>query len=188
MQPQFLIFISFVFIQRFIELGLARRNAIWMKERGGVEFGAAHYPLVVLIHVLFLVSLTVEVIVFKPAPPLFLVLFYLTIFILAQIGRWWIIRSLGRWWNTRIFVLPRARVIRRGPYRWLRHPNYVVVMLEFISAPLIFGALFTAVFFSVLNFIVLRCIRIPVEERALSAMTNYEEEMEKITRLVPRRP
>mgnify|MGYP001436836674 CR=1 FL=1 len=168
----FLIFIGIVLIQRFIELYIAKQNAQWMEERGGVEFSAGHYPFIVFVHVLFFVSMIVEVFAFDRSLPSWWGLPFF-IFVGAQVLRWWCIRSLGRFWNTRIIVVPHAPVVRRGPYRYLRHPNYVVVMLELLSFPLIFGAIMTALIVSMLNFIVLRFIRIPAEERALSAMTDY---------------
>lgn len=164
----FLVLTGIVLSQRFIELYMAKRNTEWMKARGGVEFAHEHYPLIVFVHVLFFVGMVVEVFAFdRSLPPWWGIPFL--IFAGVQILRWWCIYSLGRFWNTRIIVLPHAPLVRRGPYRIMRHPNYVVVMLELFSFPLIFGATITALTVSLLNYAVLRFIRIPAEERALFA-------------------
>lgn len=177
----FLIVIGTVLMQRLFELRIARRNTLWMKERGGKEFGAGHYPLLVFIHAFFFVSLSTEVFVFnRPLMSWWGIPF--AVFIAAQGLRWWCIVTLGRFWNTRIVVLPRSSIVRRGPYRWLRHPNYVVVMLELLALPLIFQAYLTAVMVSTLNYIVLKNVRIPREEQALSEETDYDERMKKTTR------
>lgn len=180
----FLILLGTVLVQRLFELRMARRNTLWMKERGGKEFGAGHYPLLVLIHALFFVSLSAEVFIFnRPLAWWWGIPFI--VFIAAQGLRWWCIATLGRFWNTRIVVLPHSSIIRRGPYRWLRHPNYVVVMLELLVLPLIFRAYFTAITVSILNYFVLKTFRIPAEERALSAATDYGERMAKTARWWP---
>ena len=91
---------------------------------------------------------------------------------LTQLIRVWALTSLGRYWNTKIIVLPGAKMVNKGPYRFLKHPNYLVVTIEFIVIPLMFEAYFTAFFFSLLNGIILR-IRIAAEERALTQLTGY---------------
>ncbi|HEY3295687.1 MAG TPA: isoprenylcysteine carboxyl methyltransferase family protein [bacterium] len=165
--------LGFVVCQRLAELWIARRNAAWMKERGAVESGQRHYPLAVALHTAFFVSLTLEVLALHrqpawwwPAP--------FALFVLAQALRYWCILTLGRFWNTRILVLPGAPLIRRGPYRLLRHPNYLAVALELLTIPLIFHAYFTALLFSLLNLVFL-AIRISREEQALSAGVNNSE-------------
>lgn len=180
----FLSLTAFVLTQRIIELAIARRNAAWMKARGAVEFGAGHYPLIVLVHILFFSGTVTEVLVLDRPQPVWWPLPF-AVFAAAQVLRVWCLFSLGRFWNTRIIVLPHASVVRRGPYRFMRHPNYIVVMLEFISFPLIFQAYITAVTVSLLNFAVLRLKRIPTEEQALSAVTNYAEEMGETARFLP---
>jgi methyltransferase len=110
--------IAFVAAQRLVELGLAQWNTLRLRAAGGVEFGAAHYPLLVALHAFWLLGLwllghgnTVDP-------------FWLAVFVLLQAGRVWVIASLGRRWTTRVIVLPGASAVTRGPYRWLRHPNY----------------------------------------------------------------
>jgi methyltransferase len=88
--------------------------------------------------------------------------------------RVWVISSLGRFWNTKILVLPGANVVKKGPFHFIRHPNYVVVTCEIIVIPLMFGAYFTAVIFTILNIIILS-VRIPKEEAALREVTDYKE-------------
>lgn len=168
------IVLTIVIIQRLVELFIAKRNEKWMKSQGAFEAGASHYPYMVAMHVFFFVSLIVEVIVFdrgfSPIWPLFL-----AIFLVAQLLRVWCLSSLGRYWNTKIIVLPNANVVRKGPYRWIRHPNYVIVATELIVLPLLFSAYFTAILFTILN-IWMMSVRIPAEEQALKKVTNYKEE------------
>ncbi|CAM3247849.1 isoprenylcysteine carboxyl methyltransferase family protein [Filibacter tadaridae] len=169
----FILVISIVIVQRLVELIVAKRNEKWMRSQGAYEAGAAHYPLMVLMHVAFFVSLILEVIVFnRPFSPLWGVL--LGIFLVAQVMRIWCLTSLGKFWNTKIIILPGADVVRKGPYLWVRHPNYVIVTTELLVLPLLFGAYFTAIIFTLLNVWMLS-VRIPTEEKALKEVTNYRE-------------
>lgn len=165
----FYIIVGFVVLQRLLEVAYARSNERFMKKQGAIEAGAAHYKWIVLLHVLFFVSLTVEVFYtggnLGEAWPIFLL-----IFILAQILRVWALASLGRFWNTKILVLPGAKKVKSGPYRWLPHPNYIVVALEIASLPLVFGAWRTAIVFTVANALLLLLVRIPAEEKALQEL------------------
>lgn len=154
---------SFLIVQRFVELCWAKRNERWMKERGAKEFGQHHYKYIVCMHSLFFVSLLLEG-MRKRQSPLWPFLF--KIFIVLQLFRLWIIVSLGRYWNTKIIVLPKAKRVQKGLYRWFRHPNYFVVSLELIMIPLMFQAYWTAIIFTICNAYLLS-IRIRVEERAL---------------------
>jgi len=165
MERLFWVLFIIVVLQRLGELWLARRNGQRMRRRGAVEWGARHYPAAVLIHVFFLLSWWVEVMWFQPpTPPWWPV--PLGIFWLAQGLRFWVLKSLGPYWNTRVLVVPGMRPIRHGPYRWLRHPNYLTVVLEMISLPLIFGAWFTALVPTGINVSFLLCVRIPVDNAA----------------------
>ena len=161
--------VGFVVLQRVLEIIYARFNEQRMKSQGAIEVGKEHYKWIVLLHVLFFVSLIVET-VYRggetgPAWTLFL-----AIFIIAQLLRIWALSSLGRFWNTKILVLPGAEKVRRGPYRWVSHPNYIVVAVEIAALPLIFGAWRTALFFSVANALLLLLVRIPTEEKALQQL------------------
>lgn len=169
----FLIVFTIVVIQRLVELGVAKRNEQWMRSQGAIEIGASHYKWMVLMHTTFFISLLVEVAWFdRPLSPFSSLLF--SIFLLMQLARIWCLSSLGKFWNTKILILPGATVQKKGPYRWIRHPNYVIVTIELIVLPLLFSAYFTAVLFLVLNAWMLS-VRIPAEERALRELTNYNE-------------
>jgi methyltransferase len=162
----FLSVFVFVVLQRLLELAIARRNARHIRSLGGFEVGGEHYRYIVGLHVLFLLSLLCEAgWKGQELSPWWWVPF--SLFIAAQVLRYWCIYSLGRRWNTRIFVLPGTPPVSRGPYRYLRHPNYLVVMTEFVSLPATFSAYTTAVLFSLLNFWLLWRVRIPLEEAAI---------------------
>lgn len=151
-----------VLVQRLAEVAWSRRNERLLRVAGAIEAGAGHYPLFFLLHGGWLLALAVLV----PADaavswPL------LVLFALLQLARLWVIASLGPFWTTRIITLPGAPLIRRGPYRWLRHPNYLIVACEIAVLPLAFGAWTIAVIFSVANAVLLRH-RIRIEQEALA--------------------
>jgi methyltransferase len=179
----FWILFAFLTIQRLTELIIARRNERWMKAHGAYEVGRNHYKWIVAIHVSFFLSLLIEVQWFGAKPTVWWPLPF-TIFALAQVMRFWALFSLGRFWNTKILVLPGANVVERGPYRFLRHPNYVIVATEILMIPLIFQAYVTAVLFSVLNAIILS-VRIPQEEEALCEGTDYRDSTGRRPRFWP---
>lgn len=158
---------AFVVAQRVFELVLARRNAALIRQMGGYEVGGSHYKYIVLLHTLFLFSLVIEVYSHEQIslPHWWHVPF--SLFVLAQFLRYWCIYTLGPRWNTRIYVLPGADPVRRGPYRFLRHPNYLVVAFEFAALPLTFQAFTTALLFSLANAWLLLRVRIPLEEHAV---------------------
>ncbi len=151
-----------VALQRLAELGYARRNARRLLAAGGVEHGAGHYPLFVALHGAWLVALFVLVPAEAPADWGLLGLYGL-----LQLGRLWVIASLGRRWTTRVIVVPGAPLVTRGPYRFLRHPNYLIVALEIPVLPLAFGAWQIALGFGLAN-LALLAWRIRIEERALA--------------------
>lgn len=166
----FYFILVFVIIQRFVELRIAKRNEKIMLEKGAYEVGASHYPFMILLHVGFFISLLMEVLFFKSILiPHFTLL---VVFLLLQLLRVWCLVSLGAFWNTKIMILPGANVVKKGPYAYIRHPNYVVVCLEIAVLPLMFGAYVTAVTFTILNGIML-FVRIPIEEKALKEVTDY---------------
>lgn len=141
-----------------------------MLAKGAYEVGASHYPYMILLHVSFFVCLLIEVIYFKSTGALNYNLFVL--FLLLQLLRVWCLVSLGPFWNTKIIILPGAEVVVKGPYSFMRHPNYLVVCLEIAVLPLMFQAFITAICFTILNLMILS-IRIPIEEKALKEVTNY---------------
>ncbi len=165
MSGALLVAVGLVSLQRLLELGLSRRNECLLRARGAVERGEGHYPLLVALHVLWLLSTLVEGILrgpeLWPVP--------LALFLLVQPLRYWAIFTLGEYWNTRILVVPGAELVRRGPYRYLKHPNYVVVAVEILTFPLIFGAWITALVFSALNAALLH-VRTREENRALAEL------------------
>jgi methyltransferase len=154
--------LGLVAMQRLIELAQARRNTARMRRLGAMEADAGAYPLYVLLHAGWLTSLAVFVpAATRPDSPL------ICIFGLLQLGRIWVIVSLGRYWTTRIITLPDAPLVRTGPYRCFRHPNYVLVVAEIAVLPLAFGAVAIAATFSALNLILI-ARRIRIEERVLA--------------------
>ena len=156
--------------QRLLELVLARRNERKVRARGAVERGRGHYPLIVGLHSLWLVSTLVEGLARGPEPPPWWPV-ALAAFLLVQPLRYWAIFSLGPYWNTKILIVPGARIVGRGPYRYVSHPNYVVVVVEILAFPLIFGAWATALVFTLLNAAVLY-VRIREENRALRELAD----------------
>jgi methyltransferase len=148
------------------ELMLSARNSRRLLARGAREHGREHYPWLIALHALFPVALVVEVIVLGARPNVLAPL-WLALWLGAQGMRYAAIRALGERWTTRVLVLPGAPLVHRGPYRWLRHPNYLAVVIELIAAPLIFGAWRTALVFSLANLPLLR-VRIRCEEHALA--------------------
>ncbi len=155
------IVLALVAAQRLTELTLSRHNEAWLRARGGVEVGAGHYPLFFLVHGGWLAALALSV-----SPETRINWWWLAVFVLLQIGRAWVLASLGRYWCTRIITLADAPLITAGPYRWLRHPNYLVVIAEVAVLPLAFSALGIAITFSILNALLLSH-RIRVENAAL---------------------
>ena len=154
--------IAIVAMQRLIETIYAARNARALIARGGVEIGREHYPLIVALHGCWLITL---VLALPSDPPIHLI--PLVLFLVLQALRIWVIATLGPYWTTRIITLPGTPLIRQGPYRFLRHPNYLIVAGEIAALPLVFGEIWVAVIFSILNAVVLSW-RVRVENRALA--------------------
>jgi methyltransferase len=159
--------IGVVATERIAELIVAQRNLAWSRARGGRESGLSHYPVMVVLHVGLLVGCVLEVwLAHRPfLPGLGWPMF--AVVVMAQALRWWCIRTLGHQWNTRIVVVPGSTRVVRGPYRFLSHPNYLAVVAEGFTLPLVHSAWLTAVAFTVLNAALLS-VRIPAENRALA--------------------
>jgi len=169
----FFIILSLVILQRLLELVIARKNEKRMLAKGAYEVGANHYPYMITLHTGFFISLIIEVVFFdRGLSPYFLWLFIL--FLAVQGLRIWCLASLGPFWNTKIIILPGANVVAKGPYLYIRHPNYLIVCIEIALIPLMFGAYYTAIAFTILNLLMLS-VRIPTEEKALRELTNYNE-------------
>jgi methyltransferase len=165
-----IVFLAFVGVQRLAELVLSARNARRALARGGREYGAEHFPWLVLVHVLYIAGLGAEVLLLGTRPgPAWPV--WLGLWLAAQALRYASIRALGERWNVRVIVIPGLARVRSGPYRYLRHPNYLAVVSELFAGPMIFGAWRIAVLASLLDAVALRT-RIRVEEDALSAAEN----------------
>ncbi len=160
--------VAVVALQRLFELRLSRRNERKLRARGAVERGRRHYPFMVALHSMWLVSTLVEGLLRGASPPAWWIA-PLVFFLLAQALRYWVIASLGDKWNTRILVVPGERLVKHGLYKYISHPNYVVVAVEIFAFPLIFGAWFTAVVFSIANAALLY-VRIREEGRALAEL------------------
>ena len=155
--------LALVTLQRLAELSLASRNSRRLLGQGADEHGASHYPLVVALHALWLAALWW----WAPGRPVNVAL--LSIFLILQVGRLWVIGTLGDRWTTRIIVKPGVPLVRRGPYRFMNHPNYLIVVLEIAVLPLVFGLWQLALLFSLLNAAVL-AIRNGEENRALASL------------------
>ncbi len=160
--------IVIIILQRLIELRIARRNEKWLRSNGAVEYGREHYKFIVLLHFLFIISMVMEYNLreryfeFNVINYLFLVFF-----ILLQVMRVWVLKTLGRYWNTKILRIPDTELVSNGLYKYLKHPNYVIVVCEIFIIPMIFNLYCTAVIFSILNAVMLT-VRIKTENEALN--------------------
>lgn len=159
----FIVFISFIILLRVAELILAKKNEQWLLQHGAVEYGKEHYPFIVALHVLFFVSLVIEYT--SGQNPSYSVLIIVLYFLLI-LFKAWVIASLGTFWNTKIFRIQSIPSIKKGPYKYIKHPNYLVVVVEIALIPLAFHLYYTAIIFSILNAIMLT-IRIKAENRVL---------------------
>jgi len=155
-------------MQRLIELVISKKNEKWLKENGAVEYGAGHYKFIVLMHSLFFVSLITEYLIrgrymdFNVINYLFLIFFLIT-----QLMRVWVLTSLGKFWNTKIYRIYGSDLVKKGIYKYFKHPNYVIVCIEIFTLPMIFNLYFTTLVFSILNAVMIS-IRIKEENKALN--------------------
>ncbi len=171
--------------ERTVELVVSRRNARRAFAAGGVETGRRAYGVMVAVHALFPLACAGEVLFLDRPFPGAAGFAALAVAVGAQALRWWAVAALGERWSTRIVVVPGVSPVTGGPYRFLRHPNYLAVVLELAAVPLIHGAWLTALVFSALNAALL-AHRIPAEERALGRP--WAEAFEGRLRLLPRGP
>ncbi len=163
----FWILLLFFVMERLAELRSAKRNFRKLIERDGREFGAAHYPAIVAMHVAFFASLLIEFLS-RGAPLAPILLVPLLLLTAAQLLRLWARHTMGTRWTARIVVIPGEQLVTKGPFRFFAHPIYVAVALELFSLPLIFGLYWTCFIFSILNAMMLLFIRIPCERKALA--------------------
>ena len=162
-----IVLLSFVTAERVGELWLARRNTRRLLENGGIEHAESHYPVLIAFHAAWLIGLWL----FAWDRPLNLV--WLGVFAVLQVVRAWIVLTLGNRFTTRIVTVPGEILVRRGPYRWMHHPNYAVVVGEIAVLPLVFGLWQFAILFSIGNFLALG-VRIPAEDRALASLRQHD--------------
>jgi methyltransferase len=160
----FIFFISFLIIQRLAELYVSSKNEKWLLRNGAIEYGKEHYPYIVLLHTLFIISLIAEYIWRTDAEAnyFFIVLFFVLIIIKVMV-----ISTLGHYWNTKIYKVPGTRPVATGIYKYIKHPNYIIVICEIAIIPLAFHLYYTAVIFTILNTIMLT-IRIKKENEVLA--------------------
>ena len=173
----YIVLVLAIGVERLAELAVAKRHAAWAFAHGGIESGQRHYPPMVALHIGLLVACVVEA---EASGRPFLPVLGWTSFALvvgSQGLRWWCIATLGNLWNTRIIVVPGVELVHRGPYRLLRHPNYLAVAVEGAALPLVHSGWVTAIAFTVLNAILLLGFRIPAEERALRSVTMPQASM-----------
>jgi methyltransferase len=178
----YMLLLALLAAERVFELFISRRNARLAFAQGGIEVGGNHYRVMVAMHTLFLVSCAVEsLFVAHAISPIISTLALLGV-LFAQLLRYVAVMTLGERWNTRIIVMPGAAPVTLGLYRWIRHPNYIAVVIEIAALPLIRGCWITAAVFTIANVLML-AVRIPAEERALGA--NYSEAFGSIARFFP---
>ena len=166
------VFLALIGAERLAELWLSRRNAARAFARGGFERG--NFVPMALLHTLLFPACAIEATAFHPA--------IAAVVALSQALRWWAVATLGEKWNVRVIVVPGDAPVRGGPYRWVRHPNYIAVIVEMIAIPLAGGALLSALVFSALNALLLRA-RIRDEEAALGE--SYARAFEDVPRFIP---
>lgn len=166
----FYLIVGIVVLQRLVELVIAKRNEKKSFAAGGIEYDKKGYLVIVIMHIMFFISLFAEYFYFYRTLNDFWVIF-LVLFILAQGLRYWAITSLGSLWNTRIIIVPGSKLVRYGPYRYFKHPNYMAVITELAVLPLMFSCFVTAIVISAVNLLLLKR-RIAIEENALEKLTN----------------
>lgn len=173
-----------IVVQRLVELVVSERHRRRILAEGGSEAGRGHYPVMVVLHTAFLASCPAEVLLLER--PFFPVLggAMLLLLLLTTGLRYWAISTLGERWTTRILVVPGAPPVEGGPYRFLRHPNYLAVIVEIFALPLVHTAWLTAIVFSLANGLLLR-VRIREEEKALAASSGYAAALGARPRLLP---
>jgi len=176
----YLLLLGVVIVERLVELSIAKRNTRDLLRRGALEVGSGHYPTMVLMHTLFLISAPLEVwLLDRPLIPV-LAVGMLLLLVGAMALRYWVIATLGERWTTRIICLPGSPLIATGPYRYLQHPNYLAVVVETFALPMVHTAWLTAIVFTLCNALLLR-VRIDVEDKALWRYAAYFDAVEART-------
>jgi|ERR1022692_2360823 methyltransferase len=165
----YLLILGALIAERLFEVVISRRNTRRAFARGAIEYGQGHFPVMVAMHTLFIASCAAESLFVAHAISPVISILALVAALIAQILRYTAVIALGDRWNTRVIVTPGAPLVTRGPYRWMRHPNYLAVVVEIAAVPLIRGCWMTAVTFAIANALML-AVRILVEERALESL------------------
>ncbi|GLO66402.1 MULTISPECIES: isoprenylcysteine carboxylmethyltransferase family protein [Oceanobacillus] len=160
----------FIILQRLIELIIAKRNEQWMLAKGGVEIEPQQHKWFIMVHGLFFISIITELSLNNASIPALFPLWF-GLFITTQFIRVWSITSLGKYWNTKIIILPGSTLVKRGPYKYIKHPNYLIVGIELFVIPMMFGAYWTAIIFPFFH-LILMSMRIPAEEKALTSLND----------------
>ncbi len=173
----FYILIGFVIVQRLVELIIAKRNEKISIAKGGEEYDKKGYIVIVIMHILFFISLFAENLFFERTLNKFWIIF-LILFIAAQFLRYWAIVSLGSMWNTRIIIVPGSKLVKYGPYKYFKHPNYMAVITELAVIPFMFSCFYTAIIFSSINLLLLKR-RIEIEENALEELNQVNKQLSK---------
>lgn len=161
----FIIFMLFFILQRLSELYIARKNEKWLLANGAIQYGQSHYPFMISLHTMFIVSLIVEYILRGGTPINWIIL---GLFLVILSFKFWALSSLGKYWNTKIYRIPGVYPVKKGPYKFLKHPNYIEVICEIAIIPLVFHLYYTAIIFTILNAIMLT-VRIRVENKVWAA-------------------
>ena len=169
----FLLLVALTAAERLVELRVGIQNRQWSLQNGGIEFGQGHWPWMVVLHTLFLLSMVGEALLFPTAIEPNWALLMLAIALSAQALRWWCIRTLGSHWNPRVIIVPGYTRITTGPYRWLKHPNYIAVAVEGVALPMVLFCWRTAISFTLANAILMR-VRIGCENDALQQLDDHE--------------
>ena len=158
---EFVLFISFLILQRLSELYISSRNEKWLLANGAIQYGQSHYPYMVAMHTLFIISIITEYLLRTNTS---LDYVFLVLFIAVLLFKFWALSSLGKYWNTKIYRIPGIYPVKKGPYKLFKHPNYMEVVCEIAIIPLVFHLYYTAVIFTVLNAAMLT-VRIRVENK-----------------------
>ena len=185
MTNAYLALLALVGLGRLVELGISRRNQRKLEKQGVRKIAEPHFRWMVITHAGVLAGSAAEVILLhRPLIPA-LAISMLVLFVLANALRWWVIRTLAGHWNVEVMASSRVGVVTAGPYRWVRHPNYVAVVVELFSIPMIHTAWITAILGSLANLEILRR-RVRVEEGMLMADPAYRATMGAKPAFIPK--
>jgi methyltransferase len=157
----FILFISFLILQRLSELYISSRNEKWLLQNGAIQYGQSHYPYMVAMHTLFILSIITE---YNLRGGMTMSWILLIAFLVVLAFKFWALSSLGKYWNTKIYRIPDVYPVKKGPYKIFKHPNYMEVVCEIAIIPLVFHLYYTAIIFSLLN-IAMLTVRIRVENK-----------------------